>query len=69
MPHYSIQSIGVVVPDDGFIKVTEAIQFMIKFHGHVFEFIAYLADMSDTFDLLLDKRVCMNWKQQLTITT
>ena len=46
MPHYTIQSIGVVVADDGVIKVTEAIQFMIKFHGHVFEFIAYLADMS-----------------------
>ena len=40
MPHYSMQSIGVVVADDGVIKVTEAIQFMIKFHGHVFEFIA-----------------------------
>ena len=47
MPHYPIQSIGVIVADDGVIKVTEAIQFMIKFHGHVFEFIAYLADMSE----------------------
>ena len=28
MPHYSIQSIGVVVADDGVINVTEAIQFM-----------------------------------------
>ena len=53
MPHYSIQSIGVVVADDGFITVTEAIQFMIKFHGHVFEFIAYLVDMSDTFDFVI----------------
>ena len=53
MPHYSIHSIGVVVADDGVIKVTEAIQFMIKFHGHVFEFIAYLADMSDTFDFVI----------------
>ena len=52
MPHYTIQSIGVIVADDGVIKVTEAIQFMIKFHGHVFEFIAYLADMSDTFDFV-----------------
>ena len=33
--------------------MTEAIQFMIKFHGHVFEFIAYLADMSDTFDFVI----------------
>ena len=23
---------------------------MIRFHGHIFEFIAYLADMSETFD-------------------
>ena len=50
MSHYPIQSIGVVVADDGVIKVTDAIQFMIKFHGHVFELIACLADMSDTFD-------------------
>ena len=26
MPHYPIQSIGVIVADDGVIKVTEAIQ-------------------------------------------
>ena len=56
MPHYSIQSIGVVVADDGVIKVTEAIQFMIKFHEHVFEFIAYLADMSDTFDFVIGQK-------------
>ena len=45
LPHYPIQSIGVIVADDGVIEVTEVIQFMIKFHEHVFEFIAYLADM------------------------
>ena len=56
MPHYSIQSIVVVVADDGVIKVTEAIQFMIKFHGHVFEFIAYLANMSDTFDFVIGQK-------------
>ena len=53
MPHYPIQSIGVIVADDGVIKVTEAIQFMIRFHGHVFEFIAYLADMSEKFDFVI----------------
>ena len=36
--------------------MTEAIQFMIKFHGHVFEFIAYLADMSDTFDFVIEQK-------------
>ena len=56
MPHYSIKSIGVVVADDGVIKVTDAIQFMIKFYGHVFEFIAYLANMSDTFDFVIGKK-------------
>ena len=56
MPHYLIQSIGVVVADDGVIKVTEAIQFMIKFHGNIFEFIAYLADMSDTFDFVIGQK-------------
>ena len=53
LPHYPIQSIGVIVADDGFIKVTEAIQFMIRFYGHVFEFIAYLVDMSETFDFVI----------------
>ena len=47
LPHYAMQSICVIVADDGVIKVTEAIQLMIKCHGHVFEFIAYLADMSN----------------------
>ena len=56
MPHYPIQSIGVIVADDGVIKVTEAIQFMIRFHGHVFEFIAYLADMSETFDFVIGQK-------------
>ena len=36
--------------------MTEAIQFMIKFHGHVFEFIAYLADMSDAFDFVIGQK-------------
>ena len=69
MPHYSIQSIGVLVADDGVIKVTEAIHFIIKFHGHVFEFIAYLVDMSDTFSFVIGQRVCMNYKQEFIITT
>ena len=56
-PHYPIQSIGVIVADDGVIKVTEAIQFMIRFHGHVFEFIAYLADMSETFDFVIGQKI------------
>ena len=56
MPHYPIQSIGVIVADDGVIKVTEAIQFMIRFHGHVFEFIAYLADMSETSDFVIGQK-------------
>ena len=29
---------------------------MVKFHGHVFEFIAYLADMSETFDLVIGQK-------------
>ena len=29
---------------------------MIKFHGCVFEFIAYLADMSDTFDFVIGQK-------------
>ena len=29
---------------------------MIKFHGHVFEFIAYLANMSDTFDFVIGQK-------------
>ena len=49
-------AIGVVVANDGIIKVTETIQFMVKFHGHVFEFIAYLADMSESFDLVIGQK-------------
>ena len=56
LPQYLIQSIGVIVADDGVIKVTEAIQFMIRFHEHVFEFIAYLADMSETFDFVIGQK-------------
>ena len=56
LPHYPIQSIGVIVADDGVIKVTEAIQFMIRFHGHVFEFIAYLADTCETFDFVIGQK-------------
>ena len=56
MPHNPIQSIGAIVTDDGVIKVTEAIQFMIRFHGHVFEFIACLADMSETFDFVIGQK-------------
>ena len=36
--------------------MTEAIQFMVKFHGHVFEFIAYLADMSESFGLVVGQK-------------
>ena len=57
MPHYPIQSIGVIVADDGVIKVTEVIQFTIRFHGHVIEFRAYLVDMSETFDLVTGQNI------------
>ena len=56
LSHYPIQSFGVTFADDGVIKVTEAIQFMIRFYGHVFEFIAYLADMSETFDFVIGQK-------------
>ena len=55
-PPYPLQAIGVVVANDGVIKVTEAIQFMVKFNGHVFEFIAYLADMSESFNLVIGQK-------------
>ena len=40
-PRYPLQAIGVVVANDGVMKVTEAIQFMVKFHGHVFDTIRH----------------------------
>ena len=46
----------MIVADDGVIKVTEAIQFMNRFHVHVFKFIAYLADMSETFDFVIGQK-------------
>ena len=51
-----MQATGVIVANNGVIKVTEAIQFMVKFHGHVFEFIAYLANMSESFDLVIHQK-------------
>ena len=56
LQHYQIQSIGVIVADDGVIKVTEAIQLMVRFHGHVFQSTAYLADMSETFDCVIEQK-------------
>ena len=53
---YPLQAIGVIVANDGVIKVTEAIQFMVKFHGHVFEFIACLANMSESFDFIIGQK-------------
>ena len=53
-----MQAIGVVVANDGVIKVTEAIQFMVEFHGHVSKFIAYPADMYESFDLVVGQK-CM----------
>ena len=29
---------------------------MVKFHGHVIEFIAYLANMSESFDLVMGQK-------------
>ena len=29
---------------------------MVRFHGHVFEFIAFLADMSETFDFVIGQK-------------
>ena len=51
-----MQSIGVIVANDGVIKVTEAIQFMVRFHGRVFQFMAYLAAMSETFDFVIGQK-------------
>ena len=35
---------------------------MIRFHGHVFEFIAYLADMSETFDFVIGQKSMYEWE-------
>ena len=51
-----MQPIGVIITDDGVVKVTEAIQLMFRFHGHVFEFIAYLSDMSETLDFVIGQK-------------
>ena len=41
---------------DTIIPVNEAIHFMIKFLGHVFEIIAYLANMTAAFDFLIGSK-------------
>ena len=55
-PHYPLQAIGVVVANGGIMKVTEAVWFMVRFHGHVSGFMAYLADMSESFDLVIGQK-------------
>ena len=55
-PNYPLQAIGFIVANDGVIKVTEATQFMVKFHGHVIEFTAYLANKSESFDLVIGQK-------------
>ena len=55
-PKYPLKSLKVIAADDGVIEVTEAIHFMTKFHGHVFEFIAYLANMCVSMDFVTGQK-------------
>ena len=55
-PIYKIETRGVKIANDTMIPVNEAIHFMIKFQGHVFEMIAYLANMTGDYDFLIGQK-------------
>ena len=55
-PIYKIETTGVKIANDAFISVDEVIHFMIKFQGHVFEMIAYLANMTADYDFLIGQK-------------
>ena len=55
-PIYKIETTGVKIANDTIIPVNEAIHFMIKFQGHVFEIIAYLANMTADHDFLIGQK-------------
>ena len=55
-PIYKIETRGVRVANDTIIPVDEAIHFMIKFQEHVFEIIAYLANMTADYDFLIGQK-------------
>ena len=56
LPRYKVPSIKVKLGDDRTIPVSECVQIIIKFDDHVFEFIAYLADMSIDFDFVIGQK-------------
>ena len=55
-PIYKIETRGVKIANDAIIPVDEAIHFMIKFQGHVFEIIAYLANMTADYNFLIGQK-------------
>ena len=55
-PIYRIETRGVRIANDTIIPVDEAIHFMIKFQGYVFEIIAYLANMTADYDFLIGQK-------------
>ena len=55
-PIYKIETRGVRIANDTIIPVDEAIHFMIKFQGHEFEIIAYLANMTVDYDFLMGQK-------------
>ena len=66
-PIYKIETRGVKIANDTIIPVNEAIHFMIKFQGHVFEMIAYLSNMTADYDFLIGQKsmyVCIgSWSK------
>ena len=55
-PIYKIETRGVRIENDTIIPVNEAMHFIIKFQGHVFEIIAYLANMTADYDFLIGQK-------------
>ena len=55
-PRFPIKTVGVKVANDSIVPVTEAVCFLINFHGHVFEYVAYLANITQDYDFIVGQK-------------
>ena len=55
-PKFSIKPRGIKLANDEVVTVDEAVKFVMQFHGHVFEFIAYLVEITQDFDFIIGQK-------------
>ena len=67
-PRYSVTKQSVVTANGSLMYVTECVKFLISLGGHVFEIIAYIADMADDMDLILGSKAFIELEADLEIS-